>query len=235
MTPIALSEKSVELSFKLIRQQKLKTLAVTAVRQNEGVSAFAYALARRVATAHSRVLLIDMNMINCGQSKNLGENSVEWCPGKLDPRKDISRLASTNLALLSAPSHLRREWIFQDGSTLEKMLQSLSEEYDLIIADLPPLLEKPSEIHTESLCSAFDKTLMIALSGSSDETQLSAARDLLEKAGVRLLGLVINDRHCPSLADELKRQLTRLFFVPASVKGLLNRWLQDNSFLNQEF
>ena len=235
MIPIALSEKSLELSFRMIRQQKIKRLAITAACQSEGVSAFAYALARRVATSQIKVLLIDLNMVNGGQSKSLGEDVTAWHPEKLDQKRDIAVLASTNLALLSAPAQLDREWIFQDGAALEKMLTGLSDNYDVIIADLPPLLDKPREVHTESLCAAFDQTLLMAQAGVSDETQLGQAKTLLDKARVSVMGVVINDQHCPSLCAEWKDLIRRSFLLPRFLKKSLCGWLDRNSFINQDY
>ena len=239
MIPIALHEKTVQNCFYQIQRQGLKSLAITATRREEGVSTFSYALARRAAATGIKVLLIDFNIPHPGQTKKLALQRTYWMPQKNFKAQKITPLSNTNLSFLSAPSNLKDQWAFQDQKSIRAMLEDLEREYDLIIADMPSILEPDSNLQTEIMCAAFEKTLLMVLSSHTVETEISKVKLLLDEAKVPLLGTIMNDPYTPSLVEEILRQLDKIehpfggFFNFSFVTNVLKKWVAKNAFLNQ--
>ena len=233
MIPIAIHEKAVQNTFYKIKREDVKSLAMTSARRHEGVSAFSYALARRAATAGVRVLLIDMNFMHPGQSEALALEHHDWNPTTQIEQNSIQNISSTNLAVLSAPQKVRDTWPFQDQDKIRQMLDRLGEDYDLVIADMPSILEPKSELQIEIVCAAFDAAVIMALSDNAIETEMTQVKGMLDEAGVNILGAVMNDQFFPTLAEELYRQLDKFSPRFPRAADFLRRWVSGSAFLNQ--
>lgn len=233
MVPIALHEKAVQNSFYMLQRDGVHSVAVTSARKGEGVSAFAYALARRAATAGVKVLLIDFNFSNPSQTLNLALERHPWFPHKPFHKTNIVKLSNTNMSVLGAPSEVKDRWPFQDREKLKSMLEGFHQEYDLVIADMPSILDGDARLQAEIACAAFEGALIVTLASRTVETEISKMRDILEQANVKILGAVMNDQCTPSLKEELCRQLSKVEPPWERVSTPIRRWVEGNSFLNQ--
>lgn len=233
MIPIAIHEKTVQNSFYKIQREGVKNVAVTSVRRHEGVSAFSYALARRAATAGVRVLLIDMNFMHPGQSEMLALEHHDWTPAGHIEENSIEIISNTNLAVLSAPQKVRDTWAFQDQGNIKMMLDRLGEEYDLVIADVPSILEPENDLQVEIVCAAFDGTMIMALAARTIETEMTQVKEMLDEAGVNILAAVMNDQFSPSFAEELHRQLDKFPQRFSHVTDFIRCKIDGSPFLNQ--
>lgn len=233
MIPIAINEKAVQNSFYKIQREGIKSLAVSAARRNEGVSAFSYALARRAATAGVHVLLIDFNLGNPMQTDMLALQHKDWSPETELCTGNIQTISNTNLAVLGAPAHIQDRWPFQDKEKVKLMLEKLGTEYDLIIADMPSILDPGIDIQVEIICAAFQASFLMALSGQTVETELNKAKKICDEAGVNIVGAIMNDRHTPTLSEELIRQLGKMPNRFSKITGFLQSRIAQSAFLNQ--
>jgi len=233
MIPIALHEKAVQNTFYKIQKEGLKNIAVTSARRHEGVSAFSYALARRAATAGVNVLLIDLNFMNPGQSEALALEYHDWSPAMQIEQTSIQNISDTNLAVLSAPEKVKDTWPFQNRDHVRQMLDRLNDQYDLVIADMPSILEPENDLQVEIVCAAFDAAVVMALSGKAVETEMMKVKDMLDEVEVKILGAVINDQFTPTLAEELKRQFDKLSDRFPRITTFVSRQINESAFLNQ--
>lgn len=233
MIPIALHEKAVQNTFYKIQKEGMKSIAITSARRHEGVSAFSYALSRRAATAGVNVLLIDLNFTHPGQSESLALEHYDWNPAMQIEKISIQNISNTNLAVLSAPERVKDTWPFQNRDNVREMLSCFSKDYDLVIADMPSILEPESELQVEIVCAAFDAAVIMALSGKAIETEMMQVKDMLDEAGVNILGSVMNDQFTPTLDEEFKRQLDKFTNRFPRTTEALRRWIDNNAFFNQ--
>lgn len=233
MIPIALHEKVVQNSFYKIQKEGLRNVAITSARRHEGVSALSYALARRAAAAGIRVLLIDLNFTHQGQSESLALEHHDWSPSMQVEHIQVQSISNTNLSVLSTPQKVRDTWPFQNRDTVRDMLTRFDAQYDLVIADMPSILEPESDLQAEIVCAAFDATLITALSGRATETEMMKLKTILDEANVSILGVVMNDQFTPTLAEELKRQLDKTADRFPKITEKLRRWIDHNAFLGQ--
>jgi len=73
---------------------------------------------------------------------------------------------------------------------MQRFLQSLSEEsYEYIIIDTPPVLMVTD---AQILSKYADGTVLVVASGEADKEAIKKAKELLEKVGAHILGVVLN-------------------------------------------
>ncbi len=233
MTPIAIHEKAVQNTFYNIQREGIKSIAVTSARRDEGVSAFSYALARRAAAAGIKVLLIDLNFMNPQQSQALALEHYDWNPAAAIEQTKIQNISNTNLAILSAPEKVKDTWPFQNRDQITKMLNQLGKKYDLVIADMPSILEPQNDIQVEITCAAFDAAILMVLSGRAIETEMTQLKTIMDEAEVNIIGVIMNDQFAPTLVQEIKRQLDKASKYAPRIVNFLKRKVNDSAFLNQ--
>ncbi len=233
MIPIAIHEKAVQNTFYKLQREGMKNVAITSARRREGVSAFSYALARRAAAAGIKVLLVDFNFTHLGQSDILALEHYDWVPSMHMEQCSIQHISNTNLSVLSSPHKVNDIWPFQDQNKICQMLDNLGNNYDLVIADMPSILEPESELQVEILCAAFDAAIMMVSSGKTLETDMTKVKNILDEADVNILGAIMNDQFMPPLSEELKRQLDKVYPYFSRMTNYLKWRIDKSAFLNQ--
>lgn len=238
MLPIKIDSRELETLYynSLSDIQEATCIAMTSSNRGEGVSVTAYALTRRAAASGHKTLLIDMNIDNPHLSDWLSSQQYKWHPSILKKINPIEKLGNTGLFILSAPDKKSSLWSFREKSQLEKMLLDLKKEYDCIIIDVPSVLENNNEdnIPAETICSICDKTILMALSARTSESDMSQSISILKKSGAKMHGIVINDLYEPALKDEICREIDRVKrFIPKLAEKL-KITVRKSAFLSQE-
>lgn len=211
-----------------------QSIAITAAKPGEGTSTIAYALARRTAAAGKKTLLVDFNMAAPSVGSRLALVSKTWQPGSECATDAVYPLGSTGLYALPAPSCINNAWAFREVAQLSGQIASWHEEYEVIIADTSSLTQRNrGNIPPEVVCAACSGTVLTVLAGKTREAAVIEARDRLDRAGVRILGGVMNDMKAPGLASELMRETRRLDRVVPKVMRKLRGMIQRSSILNQ--
>lgn len=174
---------------------KVGSILVTSASPAEGKSTVASHLAMTLARSNARVLVIDADMHNPTQHKSfrvdnqngLGEHLLSVSEAEM-----VTEQATTQglVKVLPAgvggtsPADLLR------SSKAEELIGKLTDIYDYVIIDSPPL--RPVS-DTLPLARMADATLLIAMSGSTKAKELDHAMELLERAQVVPFGAVLNN------------------------------------------
>ncbi len=174
--------------------QRLRTLLVTSPLFGEGKSTVAYNTAVAFALSGKRVLLLDADM----RKPHLHEFFDRPCsPGLSDVligKATVSactyphRTLST-LSLLTAGSETIASAELLESSEFDQLLSTLSGQYDLIIADSPPIL-----LLTDArvLSEKFAATIAVVRARQTTRTVLKSLSSVLEMSGSRAVGIVLN-------------------------------------------
>jgi polysaccharide biosynthesis transport protein len=174
--------------------QRLRTLLVTSPLFGEGKSTVAYNTAVAFALSGKRVLLLDADM----RKPHLHEFFDRPCsPGLSDVligKAPVSactyphRTLST-LSLLTAGSETIASAELLESSEFDQLLSTLSGQYDLIIADSPPIL-----LLTDArvLSEKFAATIAVVRARQTTRTVLKSLSSVLEMSGSRAIGIVLN-------------------------------------------
>lgn len=172
----------------------IKVIAITSCTPNEGKSSIAMELARSFAEAGNRVLLIDADMrksVLVGRYKTGGVRlGLSHCLVRKDSYEDVA--CRTNVAgldmIFSGPVPPNPSELLGSDKFTEILIDA-RQNYDYIIVDTPPL---GSVIDAAVVAKNCDGTMLILESNAISYRFAQRVKDQLDKAGSRILGVVLN-------------------------------------------
>ena len=181
-------------SFALADKEVCPVIMVTSALQNEGKSITALNLAVSYAMADRRVLVIDCDLRRPKIARLLNERAAVGLSNLImDPNLRSEAVRSTKIkgldVLLSGnippnPSELL------GSSRMERLLQELRQEYDIIVLDSPPV-----NVVTDAVVLAprSDGVLFLVRANHSERGAVIHAVEQMEYAKAKILGFALND------------------------------------------
>ena len=172
----------------------IKVVSITSAMKHEGKSSLSFRLAKSFAALEKRTLYVDCDIRNShtvtrfsvkGRMKGLteylcGNASLESVICQTpDPFMDIIFTG----AVAPNPSELF------SGELFRELLKAVREDYDYVIVDTPPVNAVIDGVLISNEC---DGTVLVVESGVTDRVQAQRAKQQLEYAGVKMLGVVLN-------------------------------------------
>jgi capsular exopolysaccharide synthesis family protein len=171
-----------------------QVLLLTSTLPGEGKSLTSVNLALALASADSRVLLIDADLRRPVLSTLLGTRRTpglsEVLTGVAKPEQAIQRVPGTRLSLLPSGTPVRRNPADLLATTaLRDLLTSLRSRYDHIVLDTPPGGAIADALILSPLA---DGVLVVARSGKVTRSALVHVLERLVNARAFVLGVVLN-------------------------------------------
>ena len=177
--------------------KQLKTIAVTSAVPSEGKTITAANLAITFARERRQVLLVDCDfrrprlhrLFRISRAPGL----AEILASSDDNQVPIWETSVDGLAVLAAggsPETAATSSDLMHGPRLRQLLASVSERFDIVVLDTPPVLALSDAAVVGALA---DATLLVVRAGG---TQRGAAQDALrqlEAVGAHVMGVVLND------------------------------------------
>jgi len=173
--------------------RSLRSILVTSAQPAEGKSTVAAHLALTHALQGSKTLLIDGDMRRPSVHRrfaienNLGLGGYLQGKGELRDQIQIAE-ASPNLHILTAGSPSRRpdDWL---QGRMDSIVESLLEDYQLVVLDAPPLLgfAEPLEMAT-----SVDGVVVVTRAGHTSRKQVGSVLEMLTRLRANVLGVVLN-------------------------------------------
>ncbi|NMM06426.1 chain length determinant protein tyrosine kinase EpsG [Polaromonas sp.] len=171
-----------------------KGLAIVSAGQKEGRSYIAANLAIVFSQLGRRTLLVDADMRLPRQHQlfNLGKRAglSDMLAGRAGPEAVVGISALQDLSVLPAGAIPPNPQELLGRQEFSKLLQSLGEDFDVIIIDTPPASEC-SDAHTVAVRAGA--ALMVARQNRSSVPQMAHLTQGLREFGVTLVGSVLND------------------------------------------
>jgi polysaccharide biosynthesis transport protein len=192
-SPAGGAYRMLQANLRFMRSEKdLKTVVISSSVPREGKSTVAANLAAALAQVGRRALLIDADLHRPRQHEiwNLsnriglsevimGQATVEVAVQQVMPYLDVLTSGTqppSPLALL-------------DSEAMSFFLEQVSEIYDLIILDTPPLVFEADATILGKMC---DGLLLVVRPGVVDSVSGAMAKEFLEQSGQNVLGQVVN-------------------------------------------
>jgi non-specific protein-tyrosine kinase len=172
----------------------IRSLLVTSAVPSEGKTVTAANLAVALAQSGRRILLVDADLRKPGVHEIFGTDNDHGLTDLLRPDgfKLDTYARSTeqkNLDLLTSGPHPPNPAELLGSQRMRSVLASLSERYDMIVIDSPPL-----DVFTDSavMSSFLDASILVIEVRRGRRAQVRAAREALAKANAHLIGVVLN-------------------------------------------
>lgn len=173
--------------------RNLRSLLVTSAQPAEGKSTVAAHLALTHAMQGAKTLLIDGDMRRPSVHRRFSIENNLGLGGYLQGKTTLPEViqvssASSNLHILTAGSPSRRpdDWL---QGRMDGIIESLLEEYQLVVLDAPPLLgfAEPLEMAT-----SVDGVIVVTRAGSTSRKQVASVLEMLNRLRASVLGVVLN-------------------------------------------
>ena len=171
-----------------------KVLAVSSANASEGKSTTIANLAYTMAEAEKKILLIDGDMRKPVQHKHFGLKNKTGLSAILSGEKTfadcVNRDVKKNLDVLTSgvippnPSELMA------SNKMKNLLEQVSESYDYILIDTPPLLQVSDAIGMADWIAGIALVLKY---GSTTNYELDAVLHKLELGNCNLTGFILNE------------------------------------------
>jgi capsular exopolysaccharide synthesis family protein len=176
------------------KEQQARTILVTSPERGDGKTTMASNLSIAIAQAGRRTLLVDADMRAPMQDLIFGINGRQGLATVLSGKEQadavIRHTGIENLDLLPAGVAARNPSELLNSQKFIELLDELSEKYDQVIIDSPPLL---AVTDARIVAASTDATVLVLRAGKSNRKLSELSVDGLMSVGAKLLGAVVND------------------------------------------
>jgi capsular exopolysaccharide synthesis family protein len=174
--------------------QTLRTVLVTSASPGEGKTTTAANLAVSFAHHGMRVLLVDCDLRRGRIHKMFAiprePGITELVLGREEAETVIRQTDVTGLYVVPSGNLPPNPSELLGGDRMRKVLASLSEAFDLIVVDTPPLLAASDGAILSTLA---DGVVVVLRAGSTESDAAQQAIQQLTGVGARVVGAVLND------------------------------------------
>ncbi|WP_297420849.1 CpsD/CapB family tyrosine-protein kinase [Clostridium sp.] len=172
--------------------KEIRSIVVTSANPQEGKSTVSGNLALSFAQNGKKVIIIDCDLRKPSIHKKFNISNLcgfsEVMIGKETLENAIQEYKS-NMHILPSGKIPPNPSEMISSTTMSDLLERLKEEYDIIILDSPPL---DAFTDGQILSTKVDGTILVVLAGESKIESVKEAKNLLNRVGAHIIGLVIN-------------------------------------------
>jgi capsular exopolysaccharide synthesis family protein len=167
---------------------------VTSAHPKEGKTSTSLNLAFAFAQRGDRVLLIEADMRRPDIASKLGLSNQKGLSSYLSGAHSLEEVmhpmkSAANLRVICAGPRPPNPADLLSSPTMEKTLQDLRQRFDHLIVDTPPVLLVTD---ATALSPWVDGVVLVVESGVTARGALIRTQRILENAGARILGVVLN-------------------------------------------
>ncbi len=172
--------------------RQIRSFVVTSANQGEGKSTITAGLAQAFAASGQETVVIDADLRRPALSKLLGAahevGLSEALSGQVSARDALRSTETDRLWVLPSGHRPPNPAEMMGSKAFQALVAELARDH-LVIVDAPPVLP----VTDGALAStAVDGVVFIAAAGKSRRPELTAAKQILDRVRVPLLGLVLN-------------------------------------------
>lgn len=178
-----------------------KRIMLTSCFPSEGKSFVSMNMLRTFAQLGMRTVLVDCDL-RASQLQNRYKILVEsdipdfrypgltrYLAGRCSAEDILGATNIPNAWMILAGRTVSNSLPLLNTARLKKLLESLAEQFDIVLVDAPPV---GTIIDAAKIASACDGTLFVVESGVVSRAKLSNALKQIERTGCTLLGTVLN-------------------------------------------
>jgi capsular exopolysaccharide synthesis family protein len=175
--------------------KELKTLMVTSSGPAEGKSTTAANLAVVFAQLGKKVLLVDADLRKPTVHRSFGVNNLFGFTTVLTKQATLASAVldteEKDLYILTSGPVPPNPAELLSSKSMEQFMEEAKEQFDYVIFDTPPLL---AVADPQILANKVDGSVYVVYSGKTQIDQAKKAKELLENAQSKLVGVVLNHK-----------------------------------------
>ena len=192
--PVSESFRDLRTNLRFVGDQgPPRSVVVTSAIQGEGKSVTAANLALAAVATGQRVLLVDADLRRPGVGRTFGLDQEAGLSTVLAGEHDLDEvlleLEQSSLHLLLAGVRPPNPNELVSSGRMKQLLARLTEHFDLVVVDVPPLLAVPDVLE---IAGSVDATLLVVELQRSERHEVRDACERLDRVGADLVGLVVN-------------------------------------------
>lgn len=173
--------------------KKIKKILVTSSEPAEGKSTIIGNLAISLSQSENTVIILDCDLRKPTMHKKFKISNefglTELLVGKKE-LKDVIQYRNKNLHIITSGKIPPNPAEMLASKSMKRLLEQLSNEYDYILMDTPPL---NAVTDAQVLSTEADGTLIVIRSEKTKKESILTAKNLLQKVNANILGIVFND------------------------------------------
>lgn len=172
-------------------ERLFKRVLITSAQKGEGRTSVLINLAGAIARAGKRVLIVDTDFVRPSVTRLLGIESqiglAEAYGRSLPPGAAITKVLPGGFHVLPTRERVDNAVEILTSPALQEMLEILDPNYDFILFDSPPLLDRAD---CSMLIKLVDTALVVVRQGATKTAQMAKAIEQLSQEDV--FGVVLN-------------------------------------------
>lgn len=173
--------------------ENIKSIVVTSSGPGEGKSTVMINLAITIAQSGKRVIIMDCDLRKPTVHKKIGLPNSEGLTNLLIQEKKYEDIIiPTNVpnlyALTSGPTPPNPAELL-GTKKMKQVIADLEKAFDMILIDAPPVI---AVTDAQIISTIADGTLVVTSYGNTEKFALVKTKELLDKVGARILGVVLN-------------------------------------------
>ncbi len=178
----------------LFSGKDVKTIIVTSCVAHEGKTTVSFEMAKSLAEANKKVLLVDADLRKSvtvsRYTKERGVNGLsQILSGQVDLENSVYRTQVPNMDMIFAGPYPPNPAELVGSPVFKELLDCVRDAYDYIIVDAPPL---GLVIDAAIMASVCDGAVIVINQGSIKYRMAQDVKNQLSKSGCRILGVVLN-------------------------------------------
>ncbi|MDP4091027.1 MAG: CpsD/CapB family tyrosine-protein kinase [Bacillota bacterium] len=171
----------------------VKSIVVTSSGPSEGKSTVLINLAITIAQSGKRIVLVDCDLRKPTVHKKLGIPNSEGLTNLLIQDRKLDDIVQ--------PTNVPNLFVITSGPTppnpaellgtkrMKQFFNELKQIFDMVLIDAPPVI---AVTDAQIISTIADGTLLVTSYGSTEKFALVKAKELLDKVGAKILGVVLN-------------------------------------------